>query len=132
MAEINQKVMSMVEEEVKKNPKATTTELYDRAKKIDKSVGELTARQFNARYPLQVKRRLQPTKRRKGAARPRKRTAAAEGDRSAVRGVLLELVRDVAAAEDRAELVGLVADMDGYVDRVLKASSGKGRRGGRK
>lgn len=57
MAETDPKVMSMVEAALKKNPDASSQELYDEIKKKKRSLGKLTLRQFHARYPLQVKRR---------------------------------------------------------------------------
>lgn len=53
----------MVEKELKKNPDISNTELRDKAAKIDSRVEKLTPRQFNARYPLQVKREMNPAKR---------------------------------------------------------------------
>ncbi len=66
MAESNPEVMKMIEAELKKNPDISNPELLEKAKKIDKGVGKLSPRQFNAMYPLQVKRAMKP-------ARPRKR-----------------------------------------------------------
>lgn len=114
MAEVNPKVMEMVQEEVRKNPEVTTTELFEKAKKLDKSIGELTRRAFHARYPLQVKRQLAPARR-----RTRRRTSAA--DREAVRGVLLQLAKDVASAEDAAGMVSVIGGIDKYIDKVFKA-----------
>ena len=138
MADANPKVMQMVETELKKNPEMTNKELLEKAKSIDKGVDKLTARQFNATYPLQVKRAMKPSRRRaakKGgkaggrrarkSARPaaaRGRSAAAgAGDRDQVRKVLVELARDVAQG-DRGALVQVVAGIDRYVDRVMKAA----------
>ncbi len=123
MADVNEKVMKMVEEEVGKNPNVSTGELYEKAKKLDKSVDKLTARQFNARYPLQVKRRLAPRRRRAGGARRRRSTA--EPNRGAVRQVMLQFAQAIASAEDPGQLVTLVADIDRYVDRVVKAAATK-------
>lgn len=57
MAETNPKVMAMIERELGKDPSISNEALLEKAKKIDAAVGRLSARQFNARYPLQVKRR---------------------------------------------------------------------------
>lgn len=57
MADTNEKVLALVEAELKKNPDASTQELQDAAKKKYPEAGELTKRQFNARYALQIKRR---------------------------------------------------------------------------
>jgi hypothetical protein len=56
MADTNERVMAMVQEELGRNPNASVTELQEKAQKIDPSMGDLTTRQFHARYPLQVKR----------------------------------------------------------------------------
>lgn len=119
MAATNEKVMAMVEEEIRKNPDVDTQTLHEKAKKIDKSVGGLSARQFNARYPLQVKRKRAPSRPR----RTRRRTQKNDG-RGAVRLVLLDLAKEVASAEDKADVVDLVAGVDRYVDRVMKAVGG--------
>ncbi len=123
MADVNQKVMDMVEDELDKNPKVKNEELYEKAKKIDKSIDKLTLRQFHARYPLQVKRRKAPKRKKKTAAKSRARkTAARTSDpRDAVRDVLTQLVRET-AGKDGAALVDVVAGLDGYVDRVMKAA----------
>lgn len=57
MASTNEKVMNYVERELSKQPDVSNEVLFEGAKKIDASVGELTLRQFHAKYPLQVKRR---------------------------------------------------------------------------
>jgi hypothetical protein len=58
MATTNEKVYTMVEQEIAKNPEVTVDELYDKAVKVDSGISKLTKRQFNARYSLQVKRQL--------------------------------------------------------------------------
>lgn len=122
--------MELVERELEKNPDVSTKELYRKATEASPKIGELSLRQFNARYPLQVKRQMAPSKpkkqRRSGGASRGSRQKAAGGavDREAVRGVLLELVKDVTAAEDRAAVVDVLAGIDGYVDKVTKAVKG--------
>lgn len=69
MADNKEKILSMVEAALKKNPGATTEELQNHVKKKYPSVGPLTKRQFNARYVLQIKRR-------KPGAKTASRTAA--------------------------------------------------------
>ncbi len=123
MAEANPKVMEMVENELKTNPDVENAELFEKAKKIDKGTGKLTLRQFHARYPLQVKRRKAPKRKKKTAAKGRRRrtTARPSDSRDAVRDILTELVRNTAGM-DGAGLVDLMASLDGYVDRVMKAA----------
>lgn len=142
-AKTDDKVMSVVEKELEKNPDASVDELYEKAKKASPSVSKLTKRQFNARYPLQVKRR----KSRKGSTSSRKKakkkaktdrrsrkttpkrtrragTAGATGTgREAVRETFMRFASDMASAEERKDLVRFLAGIDGYVDEVLKAAS---------
>ncbi len=118
MPEADPKVMEMIEAELKKNPDISNPELFEMAKKIDKGVTKLSPRQFNAMYPLQVKRAMKPSK-------PRKRKsgkARGNGRRDAVRAVLLSLAKDVADAQGKGDVVDVVAGIDSYVDRVLKAA----------
>ena len=69
MAEADPQVMSMVEAALKKNPDASSQELYDQIRKKKRSIGRLTLRQFHAKYPLQVKRRKGVAKRARARAR---------------------------------------------------------------
>lgn len=126
MAEINEKVMEFVKETLDKSPKINLDELFERAKELSDDVAELSKRQFNARYPLQVKRRLAQATRGKGSGRKkaaRRRGAAAakaEAARAATRQVLLRFAADLAGAEERKDLVKVLAGVDRYVDEVLK------------
>lgn len=127
MAGANPKVMEVVEAELKKNPDVSNAELLEKAKKVDKAVAKLSARQFNATYPLQVKRAMKPRKprRKKSARKSPARTrsgSTSDGGRDKVKGVLLELARDVANAQGKGDLVDVVAGIDRYVDRVVKAT----------
>lgn len=130
MAEANPKVMDMVQAELAKNPDISNKELFQKAKSVDKSVGKLTARQFNARYPLQVKRAMKPAKKksrraapaRKAPARRQRGAAAQDGGRDRVRTILLELARDVANAQGKGDVVDVIAGIDRYVDRIIKAA----------
>lgn len=121
MAKTDDKVMSMVEKEIKSDSDVTVEELYEKAKKVNSGIGKLSLRQFNARYPLQVKRRMAPKRSRKRSTKKKARKDG--GDRDAIRSVLLELARDVASAEGKGDLVDLVANVDRYVDKVEKAAS---------
>lgn len=51
--------METVEEELRKDPEISNEELRSKAEDIDPEFADLSARQFNARYPLQVKRQLE-------------------------------------------------------------------------
>lgn len=132
MPEVDPKVMAFVEETLKKSPKIQLEDLFEKAKKVSTSIRSLSKRQFNARYPLQVKRRKSqakgrgsgPAKKARGGARartPRKKPATGpEAPRDAVRKVLLDFATDITGAEDRKDLVKVLADVDRYVDRVVK------------
>lgn len=144
MAEVNPKVMELVQAEIRKNKDISNKELFDRATALDKSIGKLSARQFNARYPLQVKRSMAPKKKvtrkaasargRKAAAGGPKRGAAATKSRAGgrsqdqgrgrdqIRNVMLDLAREVANAQGKGDVIDVVAGIDRYVDRVLKAA----------
>lgn len=122
MADIDEKVMQVVEKELKKNPDASVDELLEVAKKVNPSVAELTKRQFHARYPLQVKRRLNPPKRRtrKKTSKKTSRTASpSQPKRDQLREIFLRFASDLAAAEERKAVVRVVAGVDKYVDEVL-------------
>jgi hypothetical protein len=133
MAKTIDSVMSMVEAELKKNSDVSNETLYEKARKIDGSIGDLTLRQFHARYPLQVKRRMAATGKR-GRGRKKSRTGgrrkaavAPNANRQAVRDVLLRFARDVSAADGKAAMIDLVTGLDKYVDQVLKAADGRKR-----
>lgn len=131
MADANPKVMEMIEAELKKNPDISNADLFEKATQIDKSISKLSPRQFNAMYPLQVKRALKPRKRaarkpkssRGKATRGRARIPAGGDNRDRVRTVLLELAKDIANAQGKGDVVDVVAGIDRYVDRAIKAAS---------
>ncbi len=141
MAETNPEVMAMIKDELQKNPDISNQELFEKAQSVDPDIAKLSARQFNARYPLQVKRTVAPKKKTttrrtaRGRTRGETRTAAARrapatprlskaptDSRDKVRAVLLELARDVAAAEGKGDVVDVIMSIDRYVDRVVKAA----------
>lgn len=141
MANTDAELMAFVEAEMAKNPDIATKELFEKAKEEMEAAGELTIRQFHARYPLQVKRRQslaaggaksgggrrskKPRSKGIGRGRGRRRSTAAKasGNRDEVRTVLLKFASDLSAAEERKDLVGVLAQMDKYVDDVLKAAA---------
>ena len=130
MSEIDEKAMKFVEDTLKKSPKIELDDLFQRTKKVSSSIGRLSKRQFNARYPLQVKRRRALAARGK---RPGRRKEAPTGrqprtkppvqssePRDLVRYMFLQFATDITAAEERKDLVKVLAGVDHYVDRVLK------------
>jgi hypothetical protein len=128
--EVDEKVMKFVEDTLKKNPKIQLEELFQRTKKFKPSIGRLSKRQFNARYPLQVKRRRALAARGKVGIRkkpeatkqrPRRKTPALPAEpRDRIRQVFLQFATDITAAEERKDLVRVLADVDSYVDQVMK------------
>ena len=73
MAESNPKILAMVERALKKNPALASTELHQRAQRIDKSIAGLSGRQFHARYALAARKRLAGggSRRRRKPGRPK-------------------------------------------------------------
>lgn len=135
----NDKVLAMVRREIENDPTITNKELIGKAKRLSRAVARLSPRQFHGMYRLRATRaiagsgnaRKAPATRRKAAAAARKApsvvTSAAaakapSGARPAVRAVLIDLATDVAAAADKAAVIGVVASLDRYVDRVLAAT----------
>jgi hypothetical protein len=149
MPDTNDRVMAMIEKEIQANPDISNDDLRSKAEKLDDAVARMSARQFNATYPLQVKRRLRPRRRggrkaAKAAKRGRKAGSAGSGGRKRgrppkasagvargggrdasardrVRTVLVAFASDLASA-DGAGLVRVIAGVDGYVERVMKAT----------
>ncbi len=133
-------VLAYVTRRLKRNPGVANADLFAGACKVDASVADLSPRQFHAKYPLQVKRRLaadapRPAARRRAARKP---SAAVEtppapapaaappsmgvGDAAAVRGMLLNLARELAAAGTQAETIEVMAKLDVYVDDIMRAA----------
>ena len=129
MTETNRKIMTLVEQALAANPKAGTTELFEKAKAEDSSVGKLTIRQFHARYPLQVKRRLGRVSAKSAApkSRPpagRSSPAPASGSHEGVREVFLRFAQDLTSAEERRDLIKVLGRLDRYVDDAVRAARG--------
>ncbi|CAN5697941.1 hypothetical protein BH23GEM6_BH23GEM6_18420 [soil metagenome] len=145
MAEHNQQVMQLVVDELEKDPAAGLEFLYERAKSVDPSIGELSLRQFHARYPLQVKRRRSRAAGRQKASSPRKKKQSETSEekrkaprvrkqrqhsasdpggqtlnREEVRALFIEFAMDFASAESRIEIVRAISSVDSYVDRLSK------------
>ena len=55
---MNENVMKFIELELEKDPGVSNATLFEGAKLVDRTIGDLNPRQFHAKYPLQVKRRL--------------------------------------------------------------------------
>jgi hypothetical protein len=125
------KVMRLVEDLLQKTPDMPVGQLYEHAKKASAKIGELNMRQFNARYPLQIKlrqARSKDTAARGGRPRAQpaaRRRRARSGNRDQVREILLGFAVALAGAEDKKDLVKVLAGVDEVVDRVVKAAGGR-------
>ena len=127
-------VMEYVERTLEANPGVTNADLFAGAREIDPSVGQLTARQFHAKYPLQVKARLAKAAAPKPPPEPEVPTAqeTAEedappkqaGDPVAVRRLLLDLAKELASAESKAEVIEVMARLDDYVAEIMEVARG--------
>ena len=127
MSSTDEKIMAAVQAALDENPAASVDELFERAKTVSSSVADLSKRQFHARYPLQIKRKLTPRKRRK----PKKKQPTTKGKASSVgvatahegvRRAFLDFASELAAAEARKDVVRVVASVDKYVVEALKAA----------
>ncbi|TVP42095.1 MAG: hypothetical protein EA350_17525 [Gemmatimonadales bacterium] len=127
MAKNEQKVMAFVEKELAANPGISTTDLFDKAKKVDAGVNSLSLRQFNARFPLQIKRKqslAKPGRKRTGSTGGGRRRSrqGQEEQRLAVRKVFLRFATELSAAEERRDLVEVLSKVDDYVADAIKAT----------
>lgn len=130
MARNEERVMQFVKAELERDPEVTTSELFEKAKKVDAGLSELSLRQFNARFPLQIKRKKSMAASRKGGkSRSRASTSsgvdrrrANQSRRDALREVFLRFASNLASAEERKDVVRVLAGVDAYVDEGLKAA----------
>lgn len=111
----NERVLEMVEEALREDPEVSNDELQQRASEIDPRIGELSPRSFNARYPLQVKRKLAAQEDEES-----KSSTGRAGLREATREELLNFARAVVGAEDRSRVIDVVEKVDEYVDNVME------------
>jgi hypothetical protein len=117
------------------HPETSTTELKEKAAKIDKSVARLDTRVFHGRYVLAVMRALKasrggkpakaaapaPAPNGKSNGRHTTRAQSASGPSpTAVRAVLLELAQAVAGSDTKT-LVATIGQIDRYVERITRA-----------
>ncbi len=144
MAERNQKVFDRVRQELGKNTKLGSRELYEIAKGVDEAIAEETLQQFHARYVLPVRRE---ESRNRGGNSPakaprrsgRKKKAAEEAtparekrasraaisaqaviqERQRARGVLLKFAQEFSTAETKPEIIEVMSRLDEYVDQLI-------------
>lgn len=118
MADSREEIAEMIRARLQRAEPPDTKALYGRAVHIEESVQDLTLRQFNAKYVLQVKRKMKTDEE---PEQERKEEPESAGQtRARVREILLQFARDVAAA-DRAEMIEVFTSVDVYVDKVVEA-----------
>ena len=138
-------VMEYVERTLEANPGIANADLFAGAREIDPSVGQLTGRQFHAKYPLQVKARLARASAPEPKTPPEPEVATAEepiapdvsaaagdpeapptgaGDPLTVRRLLLDLSKELVNAESKAEVIEVMARLDNYVAEIMEAARG--------
>ena len=140
-------VMEYVERTLEADPGISNADLFAGAREIDASVADLTARQFHAKYPLQVKARLARDTAAKPEAPPEPEAPPAEetavedvrpaegaadaeappertGDPVAVRRLLLDLAKELANAESQADTIEVMSRLDDYVAEIMEAARG--------
>ncbi len=129
-------VMEYVERTLEANPGVKNADLFAGAREIDPSVAELSGRQFHAKYPLQVKARLAKAAAPKPKTPPEPEVPTVEetapedapppqaGDPVAVRRLLLDLAKELATAESKAEVIEVMARLDDYVAEIMEAARG--------
>lgn len=120
MAKNQEQVMEFVKKELKSNPQQSTSDLYEKAKGVDEGIKTISLRQFNARYPLQIKRKQSLAKGggRRGSTRRRRRSARRRRD--SMRELFLEFATELSAAEERKDVVQVLSQVDNYVAKALK------------
>lgn len=89
---------------------------------VDREVRHLSLQQFNAKFPLQVKRRKARDREGRNGGSPDGSRAPAGSDdrREVVREALLDFAKAVAGADDRGDVINVLTGVDEYVDRVVE------------
>ncbi len=119
--ETRERVFQMIEEALDEDPEISNDELQERAAEIDPAIGDLTARSFHARYPLQVKRQMTAGRKKNEESGDEAEGTGERGElRSAAREALIDFARAVAGAGDRGEVIDVLTSVDEYVDRVME------------
>lgn len=127
----------MVAAELDRDPDISVDALFEKARGMDSAIGDLSLRQFHARYPLPIKRsrsrakeggrkqRKRRTAPKESAKSPtsRSRRAAAATPRDEVRRIFLDFAGELARAESRASIVEVLSRVDDYVDRSIRAAT---------
>lgn len=132
-SEKQDRILEMVRKQLQRTNPPNTKALYARAARIDEGIRGLTLRQFNARYPLQVRREMAREKKEQGRGDARESDDNVgksidgirdEERRAAIRDVLFDFAREVVetpAGRDLVDLVGM--KVEEYVSRLVRAKS---------
>lgn len=124
--EKQEEILDMVRRQLQRTNPPDTEALYGRAARIDEGIKDLTLRQFNARYPLRVRREMAREEKADEEERaPQEEPAEAYpgADREVVRTTLLDFARAVAEVPQGPELVDLIGSgVEEYVDRIAVAA----------
>lgn len=121
--ESEREILEMVEDQLDRPNPPDTRVLYRRAMHfIDRDVRHLSLQQFNAKFPLQVKRRKARAREERNGGSPDGSRAPSESDdrREVVREALLDFAKAVAGADDRGDVIDVLTGVDEYVDRVVE------------
>jgi len=131
--EVEQEILEMVEDQLDRPNPPDTRVLYRRAMHfIDRDVRHLSLQQFNAKFPLQVKRRKAREREEARVKRGRDERSSHDGGatepgsgddgalRKELRSVLIDYARLVAGADTRPDVIDAVDRVDEYVGRVLE------------
>jgi len=116
-------VLKMVERELKKQPDISSSDLYEKVAKKHESVQKLSTRQFHARYPLRVKRKMaagRPKPRKRTVRRKRSAPRAAAARATAPRDVLLEFAQELLDMGADAPFTEVLEKVDRYAGRIAK------------
>ncbi len=120
MEVIDPKVMAAVERAIKKEPKISSADLFLKVTKRHESVRDLSLRQFNARYPLQVRRRIAAKEGRK--PRGRKKSGIRDkrsGASKLLQGEFESRIQDLCGVISGKYEVALKKDSIVEIDAVL-------------
>lgn len=112
-------ILKMVERELKKQPNISSSDLYEKVAKRHKSVQALNTRQFHARYPLRVKRKL-AAGRSKTQKRSQRRSTAAAARSNTARDVLLEFAQELLDIGASAPFTEVLEKVDRYARRIAR------------
>ena len=118
MADVDPKVMAGVKRALKKDPSISSKDLFERIKKRHESVRDLSVRQFNARYPLQVKKALAPKRPRKKRNLKIGRGAVSKLPDTMFNELMGELAERVTSGYKKALATDRISELDAFMKRL--------------